>query len=311
MISPARLRQILRAAAVILSAAVVIALVQSIRRDGPAALAAWRNAHVRWAWVALSVVCGASGHGFFVFGWRRLLKDTGNPVPIWQLVRMFLVSNLGRYLPAAKAWQMGIVGMMAAEHGLPAGAIAASSLFQGLVGVGVGVIVLLAAGGSSFGLSAAWLALPLAGVAALLLLPAFVKASPRMQHLVAERLPVVSSVSSWTMWNLVWTAAASWILWGFALHALGTAVSASTTASIISYIAAWSGSFLAGLLAIVSPAGLGAREGAMQAILGNAGVTAGDALILVIIARMWMTMFDVVPAAAVLVFRKRRSRTAQ
>ncbi len=255
---------------------------------------------------------GLSGHGFFVFGWRRLLNDTGNPVPIWQLVRMFLVSNLGRYLPAAKAWQMGIVATMAAEHGLPAGAIAASSLFQGVVGVGVGVIVLLAAGGTSLGLSTAWLALPLAGVAALLLFPAFVKSSPRIQRLVAERLPVVNSVTSWTMWNLDLDCRPRAGSCGVSrsTHS-ATAVSSSTAASIISYIAAWSGSFLAGLLAIVSPAGLGAREGAMQAILGNAGVTAGDVLILVIVARMWITMLDVVPAAAVLVFRKRHRRTAQ
>lgn len=305
MKNTARIRQILRIVAGILTLLIIVVLIQSIRRDGPAALAAWRSAHVRWTWIALSVVLAAIGSGFYVIGWRRLLNDAGIHVPMWQLIRFFLVSNLGRYLPAGKAWQMGIIGVMAAEHEFPAAAITASSLFQGIVGVSVGAIVLFAAGGATVGLPTPWLALPLLGVVGLLLCPTIIKSSARLRQLILQHWPDVISVTAWTMWALIWTSVANWILWGGAFYALGTGLLPSPVASVNSYIAAWSGSFLAGLIAIVSPAGLGAREGVLQAILHSAGMNAGDVLILVLIARVWSTILDVVPAVAVLIFRQR------
>jgi len=306
MKTTARLRGILRIVAAILTVLILVVLIQSIRRDGPAALDAWRSAHVRWTWIALSVLLGAVGHAFYVIGWRRLLNDAGIRVPLWQLIRFFLVSNLGRYLPGGKAWQMGIIGVMAAEHDLPAAAITASSLFQGIIGVGVGAIVLFAAGGSVIGLPTPWLALPLIGVTVLLLCPTIIKSSERLRKLITPHWPHVTSETTGTMWMLIWTSVGNWIMWGAAFYALGGALLPSPVASISSYIAAWSGSFLAGLIAVVSPAGLGAREGVMQAILHNAGMNAADVLIVVIIARVWSTILDVVPAVTVLIFRKRR-----
>lgn len=305
MKNTARVRQILRIVAGILTLLIIVFLIQSIRRDGPAALAAWRSAHVRWGWIAMSVLLAAVGSAFYIVGWRRLLNDAGIRVPLWQLIRFFLVSNLGRYLPAGKAWQMGIIGVMAAEHELPAAAITASSLFQGIVGVGVGAIVFIAAGGATVGLSLPWLALPLLGVAALLLCPAIIKSSPRLRQMITQHWPDATSVTPWTMWALIWTSLANWIMWSAAFYALGAGLLSSPIVSFNSYLSAWSGSFLAGLIAIVSPAGLGAREGVMQAILHSDGMSAGDVLILVLIARIWSTILDVVPAVVVLLFRQR------
>jgi uncharacterized membrane protein YbhN (UPF0104 family) len=295
-----------RVAAVALGVVVIVVLGQSLRRDGPAALEAWKAAHVRWNWVAVSVMCGFMGHAVYLVGWRRLMKDSGIPASLWQLARIFLVSNLGRYLPGGKAWQMGIVGVMAAEYGLPGAAVAASSLLQGIVGVGVGAIVLFAAGGAAIRLPTAWLALPVAGVAGLLVLPALVRSLPRLRAGIAARLVGLDSVTAATMGTLIWTSAASWILWGVALYALARGLLAEAGAPLSSYIAAWCASFLAGLIAIVSPAGLGAREGAMQAVLETSGMTPSAVLIVVVVARVWITILDVVPAVAVLALRRRR-----
>lgn len=128
MASPNRLRFLFRVVATLLAIAVVAVLIHTLRRDGPGALAVWRAAHVRWGFVVLAIGCGFAGHGIYLLGWRRLLKDADIPVPLWALAKIFLVSNLGRYLPGGKAWQMGIVGLMAAESDLPATQLAASSL---------------------------------------------------------------------------------------------------------------------------------------------------------------------------------------
>ena len=308
--SPA-VRLALRVAGAALVVVMLAVVVQALRRDGPAALAAWRAAHVRWEWVTAAFACAFFGHAAYVIGWRRLLSDAGVRVGLWPLARIFLVSNLGRYLPGGKAWQMGIVAMMATEIALPAAAVAASSLFQGVVGMGVGAIVLLAAGGASLEVATGWLAVPVAGVVGLLFAPAIVRATPPIQRLLAQRAKGFETLTAATMWTLVWTSMASWIFWGLALFALATSLLPNATVSVSAYITAWTGSFLAGLIAVVSPAGLGAREGIMQAVLEKAGMIAGDALVLVLVSRVWATLLDVVPAVLVLAIRKRQEGTSR
>jgi uncharacterized membrane protein YbhN (UPF0104 family) len=286
---------------------VVAVLVQTLRRDGPDALAAWRTAHVHWGFVALAIGCGFAGHAIYVIGWRRLLSDSDIPVSLWPLAKIFLVSNLGRYLPGGKAWQMGIVGIMAAEYGLPAAQVAASSLLQGVVGVGAGAIVLFVAGGASVGVPTAWLALPVAGIIGVLLAPTVVRSVPALRALIERHVHGIDAVTTATVWALVWTSVASWVLWGVALYYLASALLPNPGAPLVSYVAAWSGSFLAGLIAVVSPAGLGAREGVIQVVLEKGGMRASDVLLVVVVTRGWITLMDVVPAIAVLLLRRRVS----
>jgi hypothetical protein len=71
---------------------------------------------VQWAWIAFAVVCALTGPAINIVGWRRLLSDSGIHASLLTLARLVLVSNLGRFLPGGKAWQMAIVAMMAAER---------------------------------------------------------------------------------------------------------------------------------------------------------------------------------------------------
>jgi uncharacterized membrane protein YbhN (UPF0104 family) len=302
---PTRHRAAIRVAAALLTVVMVAVLVQALRRDGPAALNAWRAAHIRWAWVTFSVVCAFTAHAVYVAGWQRMLSDSGTRAPFWTLARLFLVSNLGRYLPAGKAWQMAIVAMMAAERQLPSAMLAASSLFQGVVGVGVGAIVIFAAGGTTIGLPPVWLVLPIAAVVGLLAAPRVLRMVPRVRAAIEQHVPGIDSVDVGTMWALIWTSMASWILWGIALFGLARALLPAPGGSIAAYVAAWTGSFLAGIIALVSPAGLGARETVMQAVLTRTGMAPAELLVLAVVARAWATVLDIVPAAIVLLLRRR------
>jgi uncharacterized membrane protein YbhN (UPF0104 family) len=105
------------------------------------------------------------------------------------------------------------------------------------------------------------------------------------------------------MFTVVWTAALNWIAWGVALYALAMAVLPHSEAPIAAYVAAWIGPFLAGLIATFAPAGIGVRDELMRAVLTNAGLPAASALVLVIIARVWTTLFEIIPAIAILALR--------
>ncbi|HYV97797.1 MAG TPA: hypothetical protein VE967_10105, partial [Gemmatimonadaceae bacterium] len=120
----------------------------------------------------------------------------------------------------------------------------------------------------------------------------------------------IDSVSAATMWTLVWTVAVSWVLWGIALLGLSHALLQTVTASVAAHIAAWAGAFLAGLIVVFAPAGLGAREGVMQAVLTRSGMPAADALVVAVVSRVWVTALDVVPAVILLAIRRRRYNTS-
>lgn len=306
-----RLRLVFRVITAILSVLVIIALVLAIRRDGPAALDAWRAASVRWTWVVISIACGLSGHALLVVGWRRLLTDSGIPIAYSLTARLLLVSNFGRYLPAAKVWQMGIVGIIAAENNLPATRVAVSSLFHGLVGMVVGVILLFGTGGVVLGVHPGWLAIPVSGVATLLAAPAVLNLLPRLRSTIVQRLPSVESVTAGTMWALVWTCALSWIAWGIGLYALALGLMPQPGASVVAHIAAWIGPLLAGVASVVAPAGLGVRDEVMRTMLVASGASVGGAIIVVVVARVWATALEVMPALMFLALRQRkRHRTS-
>jgi glycosyltransferase 2 family protein len=310
MIRRERLHLFLRVIATILSVLVTIALVRAIRRDGPAALDAWRAADVRWTWITISIASGLSGHAALIVGWRRLLKDSRIPISLWQAARLTLVSNLGRYLPAAKAWQMGIIAIIAAENNLPATRVAASSLFYGLVGVVVGAILLFWTGSAALGVQAAWLAVPLSGVVGLVAAPAVLNLIPSLRNIIVQRVPGLESVTAWTMWALVWTCALSWVAWGMGLYALALGLMPQAGASVAVYISAWVGPFLAGVASIVAPAGLGVRDEVMRTMLVTSGVNASGAIVVVLVARIWATALEVVPAVVCLALRPRSRQRA-
>ncbi|MES2177587.1 MAG: lysylphosphatidylglycerol synthase transmembrane domain-containing protein [Gemmatimonadota bacterium] len=304
-------KRILHAVAVVVSLAVVVALVGVVRRDAPAAKAAWASAHVRWEWIALACASALVGQWVYVLGWQRVVRDCGVDLPAWHAARMFFASNLGRYLPGGKAWQMGIVGMMASERGLPAAVLAATSLLQGIVGVVVGALLLVITGGSALGVSRGWLIVPVFGLACVIGAPAILRQVPSLFTYAERRWPQIVHVTSWTMWSLVWTSIVNWVFWGIGLYLLARGLFPNPEPRFAAYIAAWSGPFLAGLVAVVAPAGLGVRDAAMTVMLRAAALSPGDVVVLVIIARVWGTVLEVVPAAIVLAIRGRRVRRLQ
>jgi uncharacterized membrane protein YbhN (UPF0104 family) len=305
-LTPARKRLIFRVAAVAIGIAIVVMVVRTIQRDGPAAVEAWRNAQIQWSWISVAVIGALAGHVVWTIGWRRLLRDMGISTTLWPLLRIYLVSNLGRYLPGAKAWQMGVVYGMATEAGMPGGVVAATSLFQGVVGVGVGMILLLAFGGAALAIAPILFVLPVLGAIAVLFLPAALKAMPKLHAIALARVPGFDAVTASTMWALLWTSVASWLAWGLAFYALAHGLLADTVAPLTTYLAAWISSLLAGIIVVIAPAGVGVRDNLMQALLVGAGVSAGSGIVVVAIARVWATALEVVPAVIVLALRRKK-----
>ena len=63
-------------------------------------------------------------------------------------------------------------------------------------------------------------------------------------------------------------------------------------------VGSFGGAYFLGYAAIFAPAGIGVREGAM-AVLLSPWMGAADATVLAVIARIWMTVAELVPLALI------------
>jgi glycosyltransferase 2 family protein len=256
-------------------------------------LSAW---HLRWGLVAAS--CMALLLGFLTTGWLwgRIVEGLGGPsLPPAVAVRLFMIANLGRYVPG-KVWQIAGLAALAKSRGVPATTAAAAAILgQGIAlasatFVGLGAVWTLADG-------AGWRwAVPAAlatGIVVGLLPPVFdaladvwfrLARTPRPERLRPSRAIewLVVGLVSWVVY-----ATAFWML----VESLGLQAAYLPTAS------AFAAAYVLGYVMVFAPAGIGVREGFLVALL-SPQLGAGAAGAVAIIARLWTTLIEVLPAAA-------------
>ncbi|WP_158303854.1 lysylphosphatidylglycerol synthase domain-containing protein [Saccharophagus degradans] len=85
--------------------------------------------------------------------------------------------------------------------------------------------------------------------------------------------------------SLLCAGSATWILWGAGYFCLVGATTSSPPPAILA--AVFGASAIIGILTLIAPGGLGAREGAMVSLLLILGYSNQDAIAIAILARIW------------------------
>ena len=246
----------------------------------------------------LSGSCAALLLGYFVHGylWGRIVTGLGGPsLGPFESVRIFMVANLGRYVPG-KVWQMaGLVALARGRGVPPAQATGAAVLGQG-VGLAAATLVgLLSLRTSGLGEPWAWIVplLLLGGVGLALIPRVFRGLLATWFRLARAEAPEELGPRRAIAWLLVGLSA--WMVYGVAFWALveglGHDVSLLPTAS------AFAAAYVLGYVMVFAPAGIGVREGFLVAFLAPQ-VGAGAAGAIAVVARLWTTLLEVIPAAA-------------
>ncbi len=230
-----------------------------------------------WAlnWPLLVASCAVLLFGYFLSAWLwgRIVSGLGGrTMPASEVVPLYMVANLGRYVPG-KVWQVAALATLARQRGIPAAtATAAAVLLQGIaiasaLLVGVGSLWTLADG-------AAWRWAVPAGVIG-------TPEPPALQPTDALGW-LALGLLNWVVY-----AGAFWVM----VEGLGLDVAFFATSS------AFAAAYVVGYLAIFAPAGVGVREASLLALL-SPQLGAGTAGAVAVIARVWTTGVEVVPAAA-------------
>ena len=236
--------------------------------------------------------------------WREVVTGLGGPRLSPATRCIFMISNLGRYVPG-KVWSIAGMAVLAKGKGVPVAISATSAaVMQGVGLLAAGAIGLGAFAGGP-GPLPRWGLAGAAGVVAVLLLllavpPLFRRAVALWFRLVRTSAPANLNAAMVLRWLLQITAA--WVVVGasFWLFAASLGVELSPVHAGSAFAAA----YVAGYLMLFAPAGLGVREGFLVVFLAPA-LGSAPATVLAIAARLWMTAADVLPAGILWAFHQR------
>lgn len=305
-----------RLARVLWLGAIVLALAAAVlvlaRTAGPyvPALAAME---VSWPTLALASVMWVASFAVLASVWARSLAwwprtaaGSASPgLPAVSALRIFFLSNLGRYLPGA-IWQFAGLAALSAARGVSPIAATGGVLFQQLVLLLTGAAIALAA---SPAILMDWTTRlhPLALLAAILvtlaltvlLLPRILAhAGPWLERRFARRA-TLPTVSRRALTSYVAAAAMAWAGYGVAFWLLGRALLGAAGPSLWSAAAAWIGASVVGIAVVIAPGGLVVRELALAGALAP-GIGLERATILAVASRVWLIAIEILGALVLL-----------
>jgi len=244
-------------------------------------------------------------YGFLVWVWARSLGWWGQRLSYGTALRMWFVTNLARFIPGT-VWQFASLTTEALAHSVSAVAATAAMLFQQLVLLGTGIALTLALAPGLLGAQALpWpagtmltvVSLAVAGV--IILLPVVTPALERWTGRVLRRDVSWPAPGRAEMALYVAGLVVPWLVYGVAFWLFGIGTLGQAAPPLGLAIAAFTASYVAGIIFIVAPGGLGIREAALVAALApHVGSAAG--LFLAIGSRLWLTALEIVTAVVVL-----------
>lgn len=255
------------------------------------------------AWVPNVPVLAASAvlllGGYFASAalWGLIVADLGGPrLPVPEAVRLFMIANLGRYVPG-KLWQIASLATLARGRGVKGSrAAAAAVLGQGVALaaatlVGLGGFLAAPAGLRAWGVGAATV------IAAVVMLvavpPVFRGIAGLWLRLTGTPAPEGVQGTHGVRWLTLYVL--NWTLYAFSFWVL--VASFGLQAPVLPVASAFAAAYVLGYLMVFAPAGIGVREGFLVALLTpHLGVVASGAV--AVIARLWTTVVELAPAAA-------------
>ena len=247
-----------------------------------------------------------------LFGWRLLLSGLGTDLPLPVALRVYFLAGLTRYLPGG-VWPMMAHAAAGRALRVPPARLAAAFLAsQGLAvvaGIMVGLLALprLVAANPWW-----WVLLPaLLAVLVPLARPSLLGRLLGLgQRLVHRGGAPVHLPGPGVLLRATALMALGWLISGAHIAVLAMALGAAPTAALTIGIGGFALSVVAGVLTLVMPSGLGAREVVLGVTLAT--ILTGPALVAVVaLSRVLITVVDMASTAGVLAVLTVREQTVR
>ena len=255
----------------------------------------------------LAVLAVWAMYALLIQAWRTMLAAWGGELPLGTAARIWTVSSLGKYLPG-KLWAIAGMAVMARRAGIAPWAAAGSAVILQALAIGTGAAITGMFGSQALAAHYPWVRvlLPLLALASalgvtLLLWPRFVRRLLRVARVDAPAtVPGPAVVAAGAVANLV-----AWCGYGAAFWLLGHGLLELPGLTIGRAITAFAASYVAGLLFLPAPGGIGVRESVILLMLGGPlGAPAASAL--AVASRLLLTLTELGAAAPFLILNRER-----
>lgn len=269
----------------------------------------------------MSLVILLAAQLLHAFLWRRIAVDLGSPTASARSVlHIYFVSSLARYVPG-KVWQIAGVAVLAARFGMAAGRAVAASIIAQVVFLATGLVMVGAALPDLAGtlhadstiaridpLLSGMLILAMCGVAVWVVArtPAgdamrrllLRLAGPNVGARLGNAVAVAEDITALNAATWVLGYAFSWLLVCGAFVVFVGSFEPVAFARPLLVGGVLAAAYLGGLLVPFVPAGAGARELIMLALLGSI-MSAPAAVTISIMSRLWFTASELLPLALI------------
>lgn len=236
--------------------------------------------------------------------WRMILTSVGGVLPARQTFLIWFLSNIVRYIPG-NVWQFLGMAELAHEAGVPRLMTLTSIVLHQIISTAVGVV--LAACYFALFDTGDWLRtlrplLLIVPFGLLLLQPRILEGLLNWLLRKVKRPPIRVLLTWRQIWLLIGRYVIVWVMMGLSFAALVRALTPIDWPAVPYLVATWAAAYVIGYLTLLTPAGLGVREGAL-ALLLFAIMPQGVAAVIAIVARLWMVAGEVLGAGAALIVR--------
>ena len=272
-----------------------------------AARAAGFGFQPRWSLIVASTLPVLAAYAVLIATWRLTVQGWGSTLTFADATRIWFVSNLGRYVPG-KVWQIGAMGMLAQRVGVSPVVATGSAVVVNVVNLLAGVAVVAVTGAGLLQRPAIVIGVAAVAGIAVLAAPRTVPIVVRLLRWLTGRELPLPEFPARPIWIAALTSMAAWVLYGLAFRLFAAGVSLDTTGATGSYIAVFTASYLIGYVTVFAPGGAVVREAALIGFLAQLHLASGGAGVLIAVtSRLWLTVLEVLPGAAFLLHRSRRS----
>lgn len=298
--SPARRNRLWTAVQAVFAIAALIYVGRALYRQWHDYANTPLHVDLHWSYLLASAVVVVAMYALLIQVWRLILREWSTSLPFGDAVRIWSVSNLGKYIPG-KVWQILAMGKLAERVNVPPAAAAGSAILNTVVNIAVGLAIGVIAGFRALnqvfnGRGALGVGFSILAICGVLLLPAIL---PRLTA-VASRMTGKNIDLGVLPRRAIYIAIvgniAAWLLYGWSFQLLIHGVLGSAQGRFTDYVAAWALSYVIGYLVFFVPGGLGARDATLAVTLQAFGLAdLKQAAVIVVVSRLGLTILEVIP----------------
>lgn len=244
--------------------------------------------------LALSFALGAAWHLARPWGWTRLIRGFGHDLPYWDVYRIYRKSEASRYVPGG-IWQFASRIYLTGRFGVGSATCLAATVLDMALAALASMVPAAWLAGAAAGSLGAWqrsalLAFPL--VACVLVHPKVLNswAAPLASFLKQPYRRL--EIGTRDMLKIWATYVAATTLLGFAMASFTRALLPDIGWDEFTYVAGcYALAWVAALLTMVAPAGMGVREGILGILLAQTAAV-GTAMTLAVAMRLWAVCME-------------------